>query len=324
MVIIMKCSIQRKYFLFVICLFAMSSFLSGCKSKKDSDNYNGYYIFGIDATETKVSYERYQPSEESTRKLIDEFIKKLKQEPNDISMKKAIPDDVDIDDYKLTDSGELSLYLNAAYSNYTGTSEILRRAAIVKTLCQIPAVNAIEFYVAGQPLTDSKMDAIGLMTADVFIDNTGGEKSYEQSALLHLYFSSNTGTSLIETPVEITYDATIPLEQLVIEQLMKDPSSIKGIKDKGLLSTIPKGTTLNKVTIKEQTCYVDFSKEFLNKPDTITDEVAIYSVVNTLVELPTINKVQFSINGEQVSMYNDNINFGDSFTRNLDIVTSSK
>ena len=323
MVIIMNGSLLKKTALLLICFAAMAFALTGCKSKKDKSVYKGYYVFGINATETKVAYEKFKPVNDSSTALIDEFIKKMEQEPSDIAMKKAIPDDVKIDDYVLTDSGELSLYLNAAYSNYTGTSEILRRAAIVKTLCQVPDVKAVEFYVSGQPLTNSKMDAIGLMTADVFIDNTEGEKSYKQKATLKLYFSDSTGTALVEVPARITYDATIPLEQLAIEQLMKEPSSINGIDSKNVLSTIPKGTVLNKITIKEKTCYIDFSSEFLDKPDNITDEVAIYSVVNTLIELPTINKVQFSINGEQVLIYNDNINFGEAFSRNLDLVNTN-
>ena len=114
--------------------------------------------------------------------------------------------------------------------------------------------------------------------------------------------------------------AMIPLEQLVIEQLLKGPSTIDGVSSKDIQATIPKDTILNKVTLKEHTCYVDFSEQFLNKPDGITAEVAIYSVVNTLIELPDITKVQFSINGKQELFYNDSMPFGDVFTRNLDLV----
>ncbi|MCI5588386.1 MAG: GerMN domain-containing protein [Lachnospiraceae bacterium] len=310
----------RKISLIFVCFITMALILTGCKSKKSKETYNGYYIFGINATETKVSYEKYKPKSDSSLALIDEFIKKMQQEPHDLSMKKAIPDDVKIDDSVLAGSGELSLYLNAAYSNYTGTAEILRRAAIVKTLCQIPDVKAVEFYVAGQPLTNSKMETIGLMTSDLFIDNTDGEKSYKQQATLNIYFADSSGTSLIKEPVKIQYDATLPLEELAVRQLIKGPSTVKNINSKKLLPTVPKGTILNKITTKENTCYIDFSDDFLKKPNNITDEVAIYSVVNTLIELPTINKVQFSINGEQVLIYNDKINFGDAFKRNLDIV----
>jgi germination protein M len=67
---------------------------------------------------------------------------------------------------------------------------------------------------------------------------------------------------------------------------------------------------------------VDFSEEFLEKRTNVSAEATIYSVVNTLVELSNINKVQFSINGEQVLLYNDTIDFGSAFERNLDLVHS--
>lgn len=296
-------------------------FCSSCG--KGDDEYNGYYIFGLDANEKKVAYEQYTPAAKDTEKLIEEFLDKMTKEPDDINMKKAIPDDVSIDDYVVSESGEISVYLNSSYGNYTGVPEILRRAAIVKTLCQIPDISGVQFYVAGQPLTNSNMEAVGIMTADQFIDNTGGETNYKQNATLNMYFSDYKGTALVEVPVEITYDAAIPLEQLAIEQLMKGPYSIEGVNKNSVLPTIPDGTRLNKVTVKENTCYIDFSSEFLNKRKSITADVAIYSVVNTLVELSTVNKVQFSIDGEQVLEYSDTVSFGEPFERNLDLVVSN-
>lgn len=282
--------------------------------------YNGYYIFCIDSNETKVDFEKYKPKSQDTDGLIQEFLNKMQKEPSDISMKKAIPDNVTVDEYVFEETGELTLYLDSAYGNYSGVNEILRRAAIVKTLCQIPDVDSVQFYVAGQPLTDSNLNAIGFMTADTFIDNTGGESVYQQTATLNMYFASKDGNHLTEVPVEITYDATIPLEQLAIEQLIKGPYSINGVSKNEVLPTIPKRTSLNSVTVKEHTCFVDFTDAFLDKPDNISAEVAIYSVVNTLVELPEINKVQFSINGEQILLYNDVIHFGEVFQRDLDLL----
>lgn len=293
-----------------------------CTSCGSDEKYDGYYIFGLDANETKVSYEKYTPVSTDTSGLISEFLDKMSNEQEDMHMKKAIPDDVIVDNYVLSEEGSLSLYFNSSYGNYTGVLEILRRAAVVKTLCQIPEVTGVQFYIAGQPLTSSNMEAVGLMYAEDFIDNTGGETSYKQNATLNMYFASNKGNSLVEVPVEITYDASIPLEQLAIEQLMKGPYSIEGVNKKTLLPTIPEGTRLNKVTVKENTCYVDFSSEFLNKRKAITADVAIYSVVNTLVELPTVNKIQFSIDGEQVLEYSDTVKFGEPFERNLDLVIS--
>ena len=168
-------------------------------------------------------------------------------------------------------------------------------------------------------MTDSNMNAIGFMTAETFIDNTG-ETAYTQTATLNMYFSDSAGMGLVEIPVKVTYDATIPLEQLAMEQLMKGPDAINGTNQKRMLKTIPDGTQINKISIKENTCYLDLSSEFLEKRDNVSDEVAIYSVVNTLVELSNINKVQFSIDGQQVLLYDERINFGEPFESNLDIV----
>ncbi len=304
------------------CLLAAGFILcTGCQKNSDED-YKGYYIFGLDANETKVAYEKYTPVSKNTEELVEEFLNKMSDKPEDVYMKNAVPDDVTIDNYVISEEGSLSIYFNSSYGNYTGVPEILRRAAIVKTLCQVPGVEDVQFYVAGQPLTTSSMEAVGIMTASQFIDNTGGETSYKQNATLNMYFSDYKGTALVEVPVEITYDATIPLEQLAIEQLMKGPYSIEGINKKSVLPTIPAGTRLNNVTVKENTCYVDFSSDFLNKRKSVTSDVAIYSVVNTLVELPAINKVQFSIDGGQVLEYSDSVGFGEPFERNLDLVVS--
>ncbi len=291
--------------------------LSACGNRKDG--YQGYYIYCTDTNETRVEGEEYAPKSEGTDGLIREFLRQMDREPENISLKKAIPENVKIDEYTINSEGNLSLYWTASYGNYTGISEILRRAAIVKTLCQIPAVETVEFYVAGQPLTDSNMNSVGFMTADSFIDNTGQE-AYTQTTTLMVYFSNKSGTKLKKVPVETTYDATIPLEQLAVEQLIAGPAAIKNISDTELQKTIPDGTKINKISVKENTCYLDFSDDFMDKRPEISDNVAIYSVVNTLTELPNINKVQFSIEGEQVMLYNDYVGFGEPFEVNLDIV----
>lgn len=72
------------------------------------------------------------------------------------------------------------------------------------------------------------------MTAESFIDNTDSGSKYRQTATVNMYFASRKGDKLVEVPVEITYDATIPLEQLVIEQLLKGPSTIDGVSSKDI------------------------------------------------------------------------------------------
>ncbi len=307
----------------VMMLFAACAFIfSGCSNTK-KDNYNGYYVYYLNANESKVDYVKYTPKAHKQSSLINEMIKMLKEKPDNISMKKVISDEVKIEEFDVGSDNELTLFFNAEYSNTTGVSEVLRRAAIVKTLTQIPGIKAVQFYVAGQPLADTNLSPVGFMSADDFIDNTGGETTYKQQASLNMYFADSTGKSLKKVAVKINYDATLSVEQMAVEQLIKGPSTINGIESKAVLPTIPDGTQVNKITVKENTCYIDFSDEFMKKRKNISSYVAIYSVVDTLVELPDINKVQFSINGSQQLFYNDTIDFGAPFERNLDLVTDN-
>lgn len=300
-------------------MLTVLAFLGSCSFSKKEKKYNGYYIYCLDTNETKVEGEQVKINEKDPNKLIPIFLKKMQHEPNTVSLKKAIPDNVKVDEFTLGEQGDLCIYWNSAYSNYSGISEILRRAAIVKTLCQIPDVTNVEFYVAGQPLTDSNMNAVGYMSAETFIDNTGQE-DYYQKTTLNVYFSDVTGRKLKKVPVDVTYEATISLAQLAVEQLIAGPSSINEDNTDKLLDTIPDGTKINRITVKDNICFLDLSGDFLEKRSDISDDVALYSVVNTLVDLPNINQVQFNIDGEQVLLYDDYINFGEPFSANLDIV----
>lgn len=300
---------------FFVCVTIL--LVSGCSKKED--DYTGYYVYCLDTNETKVIGEKYIPKGKNGKEIVKELLRRMENEPEDISFKKAIPDNVKLDDFTLSSQGDLCLYWTSSYGNYTGVSEILRRAAIVKTLCQVPDVENVQFYVSGQPLTDSNMEPVGFMTADTFIDTTG-EIAYKQNTTLKIYFANKEGTALRGVPVKITYDATISIEQLALEQLIKGPEKNNSLKNEELIKTIPNGTKINTITVKDNTCYLDLSSDFMEKRSGISDEVAIYSVVNTLVELPNINRVQFSIDGEQVLLYDDVINFGEPFESNLDVI----
>ena len=63
---------------------------------------------------------------------------------------------------------------------------------------------------------------------------------------------------------------------------------------------------------------MDLNEKFLDKLPDISDEVAIYSIVNSLVELPGINRVQFRINGQTMETF-QNTPFEVLFERNLTI-----
>lgn len=227
--------------------------------------------------------------------------------------KSRITDKNPITEYKIDENGLLTLRFAPDYNSSQSVTEVLRRAAIVKTLCQLDKVSAIEFYIGTQPLLTSNGKPVGMLTAEDFIDSTGENTEFYQETQVAVYFANETGDALVESNLKITYDGTVSTERLVLEQLLEGPV------EREMQAVIPNGTILNKVTVRDGICYVDFNEKFMEKRKGISAEVAVYAIVNSLTELPNIYKVQFLINGETKKTY-QNLDFSSTFERNLEIV----
>jgi len=309
-----------KPFKLLFCLFCLSLALTGCGSSAN-DNIkeaeNSYKIYYVSSSEDKLVSEDYVAKEEETNKLIAELLKQLNNVPDGTALKKPIPDSVDLKSKSLKD-GVLTLDFSESYHQLTGISEILRRASVVKTLCQIKEVKKVEYRVENQPLMYSELNPVGAMSADDFIDNTGGETTYYQTVQISLYYTNADGKKLYQTRHNVEFDGTISLEELVIRQLMAGP-----LDNDKLAPVMPPGTKLNKVTFKDGICYVDFSKEFLEGREGVSDEVIVYSVVNSLSEISSVTKVQFFIDGKPVSSYRETIPIDLPVERKLDIIAEN-
>lgn len=299
-----------------ICIISLVIF-SACKESKKNYEYNIIYV---DDSKTQLVYMGYDPSQTGTRGLIDEFISMLKTEPKTEGAITPGFDKTDILGYEYTDEGYVIINFNSGYYTLEPVYETLCRAAIVKTLCQIEGVLGVEFYIDGETYKNPAGEPYGYMTSELFVDNTSGETTYKQTVSTNLYFASASGKKLVSVPVSVSFDGTIPLEQLVIQQLISGPQNINGA-DKNLIAAIPEKTQVNQITVREQICYVDFNGEFLSSVDGVRKEVTLYSVVNSLAELPNINKVQFSIDGQTMQYFGDStIIFDVPLERNLALI----
>lgn len=155
------------------------------------------------------------------------------------------------------------------------------------------------------------------MTADSFIENAGNEINAYEKVNLRLYFANETGDRLVEeNRRNVVYNSNISLEKLVVEKLVEGPAA------EGAYPTVNPMTKIISVTVQDGTCYVNLNNDFLSQPYNVASDVTIYSITNSLVELPNVNRVQISINGETNLSYRENMSLNTVYERNLDILVS--
>lgn len=287
---------------------------TACDKTDKPDEDGGYNIYFLDGKSSKIVSETYFAMTDTKEEIVEELLAVMRIGPQNVLYKKALPDSVLIKEYYFSEDNRLTINFDTTYNDLKGVSEVLCRAAIVKTLGQIEGVEYIEFNVNGQSLMDSNGVLVGLMTDDDFIDSTEAEMNYQ----LSLYFANREGNALIETKTNIYYTGAVSIEELIIKQLINGPTEI------GMYDTIPRGTILLNITHKDDVCIVDLNEKFLEKLPDVNEEVTIYSIVNSLVELPGINKVQFLINGESRDMYLNKIQFDGYFERKLSLIEGAK
>ena len=192
--------------------------------------------------------------------------------------------------------------------------EILCRSAVVRTMCQIPEVEYVNFLVGNNPLMDSNETPVGPLNAESFVENMGDEINMYTETTLDLYFANAEGDKLVDEMVAIRYSSNMSVEKLVLEQLIRGPIT------KDAYPTIPSDTKILSVSTKDGICYVNFDEGFLGQGYNVLEEIPIYSIVNSLTEIPGINKVQILINGETNRVFQESIRFETIFERNLDLI----
>lgn len=301
--------IKGKSFLLLTMLFIVFC-LTGCESldllfsddpaeEKDDilmpDEFKIYYTdIGLDS----LYYEKCTLVGVSNDTMLYELINLLDRTPANAEYRSVKPEAVKIESYEFGADGQLILHFSSQYTDMQPIQEIICRAAIVKTLCQLPNVSYVEFYVEDQPLMLSEIP-VGQMASTDFIDNTRGSAEFRQSVDIVIYLTDAEGKALKESSLIVESDGTRTIEELAVYQIISGPLP----EQSGLFPVLSDKTVINKIRTVDGICYVDFNEEFYNRPENVSDEVAVYSVVNSLCEISEVTKVKISVNGEDKKNY---------------------
>ena len=289
-----------------VCVFITVS-LTGCGASSSKNQFTIYYV--NQERTALAEYKTKLDESADAQALVNEMDKARKKS----TFIPARPAYVKVDHVQ-TDGQNVYIYYTDTYKSMDNATEVLYRAAVVKTLTQLPEVDHVMFYVDGAPATYADGTVIGMMSADDFVEASGSNSADIQSADIKLYFANAKGDKLIPMDMNVTYNKNVSIERVVVEQLINGP----GIS--GYYRTLPANVKLLGISVTDGTCYVNLDSTFIDGMVNAAEMVPVYSIVNSLCDIPQIDRVQILINGESNRMYRESISLETKFTNNEDIV----
>lgn len=286
-----------------------------CACGSSSENQEGAYTlyYTNETSSTMVAYS-YTPSSKDTVALVKEFYDQMLNvtEKNSVSV---IPKEMNLEDVKLAD-GIVDLHIGGDVTELTKAGRLIYFAALTKSITSIEGVSGIRLLYKGEIVTDETGTETGIMRSDTFINNVSDNADDYAQAEVNLYFADEDKDSLVKTTQTVTYRSTTSLERVVLEKLIEGP------EDSNSNPTLSSNLSILGISTRDGVCYVNLNDAFVSDPVTSFDQVPVYSIVNSLTELPGINSVQISVNGSKdVKMPMGKISLSSPFTFNKEIVT---
>ncbi|MCR5704469.1 MAG: GerMN domain-containing protein, partial [Eubacterium sp.] len=181
------------------------------------------------------------------------------------------------------------------------------------TLSQVKGVDYVSFSVKGEPLKiDGKI--VEAMNENNFSSDLSGEEVVQETDDFTLYYANEKGTALKLYKISKADYSGMTKEEFVVRKLIEGPQK------KGYTETLSKAVQLRSVATVDSICYVDFDENFLTEQSVVSNKLVIYSLVNSILELTDIHKVQITVKGRSDIYYHDEVSLGKPLDRNLDLV----
>jgi spore germination protein GerM len=162
--------------------------------------------------------------------------------------------------------------------------------------------------------TNIESMSTGTDTSNQFTEIIIGENIRSQSEMVavELYFIDEKSGKLVSEKREIP--KVVGIARAAVEELIRGSAS-----GSGLISAIPLGTSLLDINVRSDgRCIVDLSREFNSNlaKDSRAEVMAVYTLVNTLTQFPTVHEVQFLVDGQKVNSLRGQVDLSQPVVRN--------
>lgn len=136
-----------------------------------------------------------------------------------------------------------------------------------------------------------------------------------ETKLVSLFFADTAGNKLVVEEREIP--KVTGIARMCMEELIKGPSQAE------LKATLPASTQLLDINVRpDGLAIVDFSGSLIKDlPASATaEELAVYSIVNTLTQFPTVQKVEMRIDGKRVDTLLGHVKLNQELVKNTSLI----
>lgn len=297
---------------YIVLSLVLCILLAGC-GRDEEREVEGTGIYYLNTEGTGLVKEKYSIKGDSAEEKIELLLEEMQKQTDCIDYVSPFPEDVQIENWEIK-KNMLDIYFNVNYNKMESATEVLLRAAVIQTLTQVPEVEYIAFYAAGQPIMDDGGKEIGYQSEEDFVQNIGFTLHSYQKGELKLYFADQEGQKLVSEKVNVRYNSNMSVEKLIVEELIEGPMS------SDLKPTFSNKTKVLGVSVKDGICYVNFDEDFLMNTVALDPNVTIYSLVNSIVEGGVATKVQILVNGETNVKYHETVDLSQPFSRNLEMI----
>ena len=302
---------MKKYVIGI--LLIMLFFIVGCTKEEEINEGKSYTIYYLSPDSTNLVTKEYCSDVTETDALIEELKTELLKSSKKLEYVSPFGNTVSLRKLSCR-NGRLLLDFEADYGKLPADTEVLTRAAIVKTFIQIEGIHYISFQVEGKDLEDNMGKLVGPMYEESFIYNEGAQINSFEKKTINLYFANDKGDKLIKSEKTVMYNTNVAMERMILEQLIAGP------KDGKTYPTLNSDTKVLSVVVKDNVCYANLSSSFLNPIYNVSSEVVIYSIVNSLCQITGINKVQILVDGDSGFMYREKMSLNALYEFNKEIL----
>ncbi len=269
------------------------------KKEEKKEQSLGVELYFMTQTGHVAPYTLNLPSSKGIAKDVLKFM--VKEGPGQAMLPKGftpiLPKGTQVKALNIQD-GVATIDFSKELLNYKQGEEEDLLSAVTWTLTGFSTINKVNIWVDGKPLAvmpKEKTPAQGLTRSDGINLEVAKGTDITRSMPVTLYFMGQLpDNQTYYVPVTRMVNTTDNVGETVINELVKGPQL-----QSGLSATLDTTLKVNKVQVKGDLAVADFGEQLLQYEKNVASEDALQTIVLSLTENTSAEKVKLSVNGKE-------------------------